>query len=139
MNTVIPDASVILKWVLPSADERDRAAALQLREQATKGKVRIRTPSLWLYEVGNTLTRRAPNEAGDLLEALLSFGLDEAPWTQPWLVQAIELTSSFKVTFYDAAYHALAIVERGVFVTADLQYLNKAGKAGAVVALQNWK
>jgi len=44
------------------------------------------------------------------------------------LAQAAKLTRSFKVTFYDAAYHALAIVERGVFVTADLQYLKKGGQ-----------
>ena len=139
MNTVVPDASVILKWVLPSADELDRAAALQLREQVTEGKVRIRTPSLWLYEVGNTLARRFPEQAEHILEILLGYGLNEAPWTQPWLAQAAKLTRSFKVTFYDAAYQPLAIVDRGVFITADLQYLEKAGKAGAVAHVQDWQ
>ncbi len=42
------------------------------------------------------------------------------------------------MTFHDAAYHALAVVERGIFVTADIKYVRKAEQAGAVVPLQDW-
>ena len=56
---VVPDASVILKWVLPSADEPDLGLALALRDDIAGGRVRAVVPHLWLYEVGNTLDAAA--------------------------------------------------------------------------------
>ena len=36
---VVPDASVLLKWVLPDDDERDTDAALALRDEAANNAV----------------------------------------------------------------------------------------------------
>ena len=48
---VVPDASVILKWVLPSsADESDVVPALVLRDAAA-GEIRALAPELWIYEL----------------------------------------------------------------------------------------
>lgn len=139
MKVVVPDASVILKWVLPDpTGEQDVGSALHLRDSAVNGKISIKVPSLWLYEVGNTLTRRFADRAQDLLDALVAFDLDESGMHSEWLDQTITLTRRYNVTFYDAVYHALALVEKGVFVTADAKYVRKAGKAGAVVALKEW-
>ena len=60
---VVPDASVILKWVLPSKDEPNLGQALELRDSIADGRVRAIVPSLWFYEVGNTLARRRPEHA----------------------------------------------------------------------------
>lgn len=139
MKMVVPDASVILKWVLPDPKgEQDVEQALYLRDSAVNGKISIKVPSLWLYEVGNTLTRRFADRSQELLEALMDFNLDESGVDAEWLGQAIALTRRYNVTFYDAAYHALALAEKGVFVTADAKYVRKAGKAGAVVVLKEW-
>jgi len=138
LKVIVPDASVLLKWVLPAAGEHDAEAALQLRDLATQGKIILKAPSLWVYEVGNTLTRRFPGHAQPLLDALIEFNLAEGERTSRWFEQVIELTRKYRVTFYDAAYHALALVEGGIFVTADRAYLHRAQKAGAVVALQEW-
>ncbi len=139
MKIVVPDASVILKWVLPDPKgEQDVETALHLRDSAVKGKISIKVPSLWLYEVGNTLTRRFADRSQDLLEALVAFELDESGMDGKWLNQTVALTRRYHVTFYDAAYHALALVEKGVFVTADAKYARKAGKAGAIIALKEW-
>ena len=54
------------------------------------------------------------------------------------LDRALALTQRYGVTFYDAAYHAHAIVERGVFVTADERYVERASEAGAVTRLSEW-
>ena len=139
MRVVVPDASVILKWVLPNpAGEDDLEAALRLRDAATSRKIRLRVPSLWLYEAGNTLTRRFPKRAVEALRLLVAFNLEESMPNDRWLAQAIELTQRYGVTFYDAAYHALALVEKGVFVTADQKYVRRADKAGCVVTLKEW-
>ena len=140
MSVVVPDASVILKWVIPDpTGEDDLGAALRLRDAAIAGKIRILVPTLWLYETANTLTRRFPEHAADALRLLIEFDMDAGDWTRPWLDRAVALTRRYGVTFYDAAYHALALVNKGVFVTADRKYALKAGQAGGVTALREWR
>lgn len=136
---VVPDASVLLKWVLRAPDEPDTDKALALRQAAISGAVILVVPRLWLYEVGNTLTRRFPTQAESLLEALLDFGLTEARRSPRWLRLAVSLARQHGVTFYDAAYHATALVRGGVFVTADQRYVRCAGSAGGVALLRDWK
>ena len=136
---VVPDASVILKWVLPPADEADVGPALALRDAVVAGDVQALVPELWLYEAGNTLARRLPNQAGRLLESLQRFNLPLASPSRRWLRQVLELTRHHGVTFYDAAYHALAILERGVFVTADERYFQQAREAKCIVRLADWE
>ena len=76
---VVPDASVLLKWVLPSDDEPDADKALLLRAAILDEAVHALLPALWLYEVGNTVARRFPTHASGWLSALMKFGLKEAP------------------------------------------------------------
>lgn len=135
---VVPDASVILKWVLPSDDEPDADKALVLRDAILEEDVRALVPSLWLYEVGNTVARRFPSHAAAWLSALVKFGLEESIPSPQWLAAALELTDRYDVAFYDAAYHAIAIVHHGLFVTADTRYVSRTNKAGAVVMLSDW-
>ena len=113
MHVVVPDASVIRKWALPSGDEPNADRALLLRNAIRDDLVRAVVPSLWLYEVGNTVAPR-------------------------WLAQALELTASYPVSFHDAAYHATALIHGGVFVTADERYTATALPHGAVVNLRDW-
>ncbi len=135
---VVPDASVLLKWVLHASDEPDTEKALALRQAAISGVATLVVPRLWLYEVGNTLTRRFPAQAEPLLEALLDFGLTEARRSPRWLRQTVSLARQHGVTFYDAAYHATALVRGGVFVTADERYVRRAEGTGGVVLLRDW-
>ena len=135
---VVPDASVLLKWVLPSDDEPDTDRALEVRTAIVDESVRALVPSLWLYEVGNTIARRFPAHADGWMSALMKFELQEAPPTPAWLTTALELTKKHEITFYDAAYHALAVIHKGVFVTADTRYVNKVADPGTVVALSDW-
>ena len=135
---VVPDASVILKWVLPTAAEPELELALALRDAVAGGEVRAVVPDLWIYEAGNTLTRRQPALAERALDALLRFDLETAPRSPEWLRTTIDLVRRFGVTFYDAAYHAHAIVGKGTFVTADERYMRRAGDAGFVMRLSDW-
>jgi predicted nucleic acid-binding protein len=136
---VVPDASVLLKWVLPSDDEPDADKALLLRAAIRDEAAHALVPPLWLYEVGNTIARRFPIQASRWLSALMKFGLAEASPTQPWLAKTLELTQRYEVSFYDAAYHALALLHNGVFITADSRYVNRVMDAGSVIALSDWQ
>jgi predicted nucleic acid-binding protein len=138
VTVVVPDASVILKWALPSSDEPDADRALLLRNSIRDNIVRAVVPSIWLYEVGNTIARRFPQHAGAWISALLKLGLEAAPVSQRWLKQVLELTDCYPVSFYDAAYHATALVHGGAFVTADERYAEHAKPHGAIVRLGEW-
>ena len=135
---VVPDASVLLKWVLPCDAEPDADKALLLRAAIQDEVVDALLPGLWLYEVGNTIARRFPMHASSWLSALMKFGLEEASPSQVWLAKTLELTQRYEVSFYDAAYHALALIHKGVFVTADRRYVNRVREAGSVIALGEW-
>jgi predicted nucleic acid-binding protein len=135
---VVPDASVLLKWVLPSDDEPDADKALLLRDAILDGTVHALLPSLWFYEVGNTVARRFPAQAQSWLSSMQKFSIDEVPTSAAWLSKTLELTSLHDVMFYDAAYHSAAIVHRGVLITADGRYIERAADSGSIVALSEW-
>ena len=133
----MPDASVLLKWILRSSDEPDRDRALDLKAAWLADDCELVVPSLWVYEVGNVLALKQPSIAAALLHAMLDLGLrDEAPHRDAGAI--VGLMREHKVTFYDAAYHALAIRHRGTMITADRAYVKKAARAGHVVLLQEW-
>ena len=136
---VTPDASVLLKWVLPGGDEQDTDAALALREEAVSGTLDLVVPQLWIYEVGNTLARRFPDDADALLASLADFGLTEARLDANWRRRTVSLAVTYGVAFYDAAYHAVALGLGGVFVTADERYVRRATRAGGISSLRLWR
>ncbi len=136
---VVPDASVLLKWVLPSEDEPHADKAPQLRSAIVDSTVHALVPPLWIYELGNTIARRFPDNAQAWLSALMKFALEEVPVSKPWLTKTLELVQLHEVTFYDAAYHALAIISGGNFITADSRYAIKTASSGSVVLVGDWR
>ena len=136
---VTPDASVLLKWVLPGDREQDTDAALALRDEAAAGTLDLVVPQLWIYEVGNTLARRFPDVVGELLASLVDFGLTEAKLDSRWRTRAVSLSLTYGVAFYDAAYHAVALGLGGVFVTADERYVRRASEVGGISSLRLWR
>ena len=134
---IVPDASVLLKWILRSADEPDRDRALELKTAWLEDACELVVPSLWVFEVGNILGLKHPTMATSLLQAMLDLGIrEESP--HGYAAAIVDLMREHTVTFYDAAYHALAIRHRGTMVTADRAYVKKAGRAGHVALLNDW-
>jgi predicted nucleic acid-binding protein len=125
--------------VLPSDDEPDASQALLLLTAILNDGVRAIVPALWLHEVSNTVARRFPAHASAWLTSLMKVGLTEAAPSEAWLAAALELTRTYEVPFLHAAYHALAITQKGIFVTADVRYVNRMAGEGTVVALSEWK
>ncbi|NJD04868.1 MAG: type II toxin-antitoxin system VapC family toxin [Methylococcaceae bacterium] len=138
MQRVVPDASVLLKWVLPGDRELHREQALELRKAVAAGRVEVRVPALWYFEVGNTLARKYPQDARGRLADLRAFRLMEIAMGRREEEQILRLTGTFAVTFYDASYHALAIVNDGVFVTADEKYLQAVAGEPNLLHLKDW-
>ena len=137
-RVIVPDASVLLKWILRTEDEPDRDQALELKKAWLDDTCELVVPSLWVFEVGNVLGLKHPATAALLLQAMLDLGIrEEGPHL--YLAAIVSLMREYKVTFYDAAYHALAIRHRGTMLTADRAYVKKAGRAGHLTLLNDWR
>ena len=126
---IVPDASVLLKWVLASEDEENRDRALELRKRWLEGDCALVVPSLWLFEVGNIVGIKQPDLADELLQILIDLRIEEERPSSFYL-QALELMRRFGVTFYDASYHAVALNRGGVLLTADGNYCRKTAAVG---------
>jgi predicted nucleic acid-binding protein len=129
----------LLKWVLPEEREPHVAEALEIRDAFVAGRIRLLVPALWLFEAGNMLGLCHPDTAVERLSALMDAGIPEAEVDREWKCVTLNLMNKHRVTFYDASYHALAIVNRGVFVTADARYLRKVGSASSLRLLSEWR
>lgn len=136
---VVIDASVILKWVLPPGAEPYQPQALSLAEAVAQGRIEVRLPGLWYFEVGNILIRKYRQDADrDLADLRQQLGPCEQPVSAGWQREIIRLTGAYPVTFYCASYHALAIVNDGVFVTADEKYLQAVAGEPNLRHLKDW-
>ncbi len=136
---IVPDASVILKWVLEREDEADQPQAKRLQEALLAERVEIRLPTLWRYEVGNVLGLKKPAMAVELMNALLAYEFEEVSLKTEYALAILEHMSDVKgVTFYDSAYHVLAMRTRGLYLTADTAYLKRAKRKGHVALLSEW-
>jgi len=137
-SVIVPDASVLLKWVLESDDEKDRTKALALKESWLSGGCHVLVPSLWVYEVGNILGIKRPTAARQLLQSMIDLELEERK-PNSYFDGMYRLMNKYKVTFYDASYHGLAISMGGTFLTADAVYAKKTAAAGHIALLRDWR
>ncbi|MGH7232332.1 MAG: type II toxin-antitoxin system VapC family toxin [Nitrospiraceae bacterium] len=137
---IVPDASVILKWVLEKEEGRDLPHARELQEAMLAEEVEIQLPTLWRYEVGNVLGLKQPAMAGELMSVLLAYDFEEVPLRTEYCLAVLEHLHCVKgVTFYDSAYHVLALRTKGLYVTADAAYVKRAKRRGHVALLSEWK
>ncbi len=135
MKIFVPDASVILKWVL-GEDEEGQDRAIELLNGWLGQEHEFILPSLWIYEVGNVLGLKRPKDAEKILGLLLEYEFKESQITNIQINLAFHLMKEFKgVTFYDAIYHTLALLEKGVLVTADKDYFKKAKNMGGIMLI----
>src|SRR5580693_7112758 len=120
--TIVVDASVALKWVLPE-DDSDLADAL-LSE-------RLIAPPLWLIEGANALWRNVRmGKIGANDAALLFRELSSAPVTSAHAdedaANALDLAIRLSHPIYDCIYIVLAQRENTYVVTADRRFADLA-------------
>ncbi len=136
---VVPDASIMLKWVLPQKDEPYSRQAHAISRAFYDNEVELLVPSLWVYEVGNVLTIKYPEVALTLLAHLASLAIPTVQPSARLIELTTELVARFSVTFYDASYHALAVSMDAIFVTADEKFLRKVADNRYCRHIREWK
>ncbi len=117
--TLVVDASVALKWVLPE-EGADRARRLP-------GSEPLAAPELLLIECANVLTMRVrrklltPDEALQALSIITSAPVRRVP-SAGHVEAAQRIAIELGQTVYDSLYLAVALAERATFVTADTSF-----------------
>jgi predicted nucleic acid-binding protein len=137
MDRYVLDASVILKWVVGEEREPDQDKAMALLVAFRDGKLDLAAPSLWLYEVGNFLGRMIPAEAVEKMRLLIDLGIRTIDLTTEAIPRCLDWMGRCKVTFYDAAYLALAVEWSATLVTADEAFMRRMKGVGHIRALKD--
>jgi predicted nucleic acid-binding protein len=136
---IVPDASILLKWVLQKEEGSDLHRAFQLQAALLAEEVDVRLPTLWRYEVGNVLGLKQPTMARELMSGLLAYDFEEVSLGREYCLAVLEHMHDVKgVTFYESAYHVLALRSKGLYLTADVGYVKRAKRRGHVALLSEW-
>jgi len=128
---LVVDASVSLKWVLD--DEAEIAASVSLRDDATRNRIRMLAPSLWVYEVTNALVVAHLRGRIDKRQRHLALGLLREVGVRlvdPEPTDCLETAVRLGVSGYDAAYVALAAAVNSHLWTGDRRLFEKV-RSGA--------
>ncbi len=74
------------------------------------------------------------------MSALLAYEFEEMPLGTEYCLAVLDHMHELKgVTFYDSAYHVLALRTKGLYVTADAVYAKRARRKGHVALLAEWE
>lgn len=129
MTSVVLDASVAVKWCLPSLREDLVAEAEELLASSRRDEVQFLVPDLFWVELANALwkaVRRAEMSSDNAVSAI-SFmrDLDIATVSSIDIVpQALDLAISHDRAVYDCLYVALAVQSKSELITADERLAN---------------
>jgi len=137
MNQYVVDASIILKWVVGDEGEPDHAKAKHLLEGWMNGRWELAAPTLWTYEVGNFLGRQVPEEAAEKFALLLDLRIRSIDLDEGIFRRCFTWMRRNGVTFYDAAYLAVAFEMPGILVTADEKFVKKIKDAKRLCLLKD--
>ena len=138
MKQWVIDASVATKWFLPDApDEPDADKSLYLLERAIAGEARFIQPPHWISEVAAVLARRIPATAADNVADMLLFDFYAVVADSRIYRRAVALAQEFDHHLFDTLYHAVALEQKAVMVTADARYYAKAAALGGILLLKD--
>lgn len=134
---IIPDSSTIIDLV--AKKKIDEKACTKLLHDITHGDIHIAMLPLLYWEVGNWVGRTYPKMATELLSSIMLWDTVEHPLDIYIVARTIEITSKYRgVTFYDASFHALAIILNGTLITSDKAYYNATHKLGHIRLLKDY-
>lgn len=134
----VVDASILLKPALKEPGEQT-ALAKKLILKKENYQICIFVPDLFRYEYFNTLVRkRGEVHARLAFQALSARQLCILPLEDYYYETAQSLMEKYQgISFYDAAYHALAKAYNCPYITADKKYYEHTKKEGNIELLEN--
>lgn len=140
---IVVDSNVFAKLFTEEPDSNEAGAALS---HLAVTDTPVIVPTLFSYELAQIARyHKIPVEqALDLFESQLNHHWKLTEPNRPHWSKAEEISQSGHEksgypTLYDAIYHAIAVVENGIFLTADNKHHTKAAGFGHIVLLKDWR
>jgi predicted nucleic acid-binding protein len=129
VTTFVIDASVAVKWFLPSSQEQYSGNAFALLKRYVAGELRFVVPDLFWAELGNVCwkaSRQGRWSQKDAQAAVSATKKRAFPTvsTLSLLEDAFAISMAFDRTVYDSLYIALALTVKSEFITADEHLAN---------------
>lgn len=129
MNKLVLDASVAIKWAMPSAREPFTDAAMRLLKRYVGGEVDFIVPDVFWAEVGTVLWKGARQRrwSQDEAESVAADMQARDFTTVPSLIllpEALRIAFAHDRAVYDCLYAALAVQSKCDLITADERLAN---------------
>jgi predicted nucleic acid-binding protein len=123
------DASVAVKWSIPSANETLTAQSVQLLQRYVNGEINFIVPDVFWAEVGNVLwngvrQRRWPQALADAAAEEIKARNFLSVSSLALLPEALRIAFFHDRSVYDCLYVALAVQFNVEMVTADERLAN---------------
>lgn len=141
MNKVVLDANVFLKIF---KDEHDSSRTKELLARLAKSITPILAPAVVVNETLHACERDELDveTACHFFKELMAFNLSFVPLTGALIDKTLAITKdghekSGYPTFSDSMYHAIAITEDALFITADKHHYEKTSQLGNIELLGN--
>ena len=139
MTTLVIDTSVIIKW-LNQDNEENIDKADKILENVKNGQAGIIAPELAKYEAGNVLLHGKKlrlEQALIALSSLYTLPISFITESKDLAEQTYSLAESLGITYYDAAFLALAKKYEAILVTDNVKHQGKISEVN-VLALSNY-
>jgi len=123
---LVLDASVAVKWAIPSAREPFTGASLRLLKRYADGEIEFIVPDVFWAEMGNVLWKGARQRRWLQDEAAAEMAARDFA-TVPslsLLPEALKIAFVYERAVYDCLYVALAVQSKADLVTADKRLAN---------------
>lgn len=129
MTSLVIDASVAAKWMLPAGSEPLKPDALRLLDDYGAGELELVVPDIFWAECASIIWKavrrqRLPQlDAEQAIELMLRRQIPTVP-TKTLLADATRIAFDFGCSVYDSLYVALAVRSNKQLITADERLAN---------------
>lgn len=129
MNTLVLDASVAIKWAIPSVREPLTDESLRLLQRYVDSEIEFIVPDVFWAEIGNVLWKSArqrrwrQDEAEAVAADMKARDFATVP-SATLLTEALRIAFAYDRSVYDCLYVALAVQAKTDLITADERLAN---------------
>ena len=138
MIKLVVDASVAVKWfVRDTNEEKDVTSAVDILIDIGKNNIELIQPPHWMAEVTAVLARLQPGMTDDAIDLLDAMEIPTSAESNVYKL-ASHLATELNHHLFDTLYHALALHENAMLITADHRYFRKSINHGSICMLADF-
>jgi len=135
---LVIDPSVAVKWVIRDPlIEPDADKALAVLRGMRAGTIQALEPPHWVAEILATIVRARPQRVAITLGILATLTFREIVAPESYR-RAADIAIRLNHHVFDTLYHAVALEEGAMLVTADEVYFGKAQSLGGIQRLADF-